>query len=205
MAALVRLTWWENGIEAIFESGSPGDGGYATRVHDSPILSAIALAAKRHEIDQRLLRIMVNSRSIQFENEQPREIGFLAEYCAESGPSFLELLQKFLVNGQVNEVTLDACNAVGTAWCLAQALRMRNDIEATAAREIHSQAMGHLLQARALTNNIETVRRRGLLLALTTEHRLREIEKADFEISRLGPPGPPKILRIGWAARRGYY
>ena len=79
----VRIQWWRDVIDQIYESGAPPRG--------SQIAAALAAAVDEHRLSRRWLDRVIEARERDLEGEQPATVRDLNRYCDDTAVSMMLL------------------------------------------------------------------------------------------------------------------
>lgn len=229
MLGEIRLQWWREGIDALFEG--------RVREHDVPhqVVGALAEAVGHGTLEQADLTALIDAREADLYSEQPESLDALETYLGATFGATQQLAAKALGGGTAAQL---AAQAIGLAWGLTGIMRAlphhvaqnriyipgdmmraagltnpsRPEGEQMAAladilSQLTARARGHIAAARERAGDIEPRVRSVLRLAPLAEGYLGTLEKAGFDpesvVYERGAMG--RQLRLTWAAlRRGY-
>jgi len=197
MLGQIRLQWWRESIEGIYE-GRP-------RHHE--VILPLAEAVARHDLTRGHFDRIIDARETDLLDETPATLAELEDYCEATASPLLYLSLEAL--GVRNGAAHDAARHLGIAWALAGIARAvpfharqkrillprevtdsagadRRDILelrpheglSTAVLALSQAAWGHLNAARALRAAVPATARPALLSAALVESHLKILAKA---------------------------
>ncbi|MEP4380575.1 MAG: phytoene/squalene synthase family protein [Alphaproteobacteria bacterium] len=220
----IRLQWWRETIEGIFE-GTP---------REHPVVDALDVAIRLHDLPRDRIEAMIDAREADLDDAPPGDLHTLETYARETSGALSALVMRCLAGS--NDTALDAARLAGTAWAiigLARAVgfhaqtqrlyipedllseyeverRRLFDLKPSAglnrAIEVMIMRADELLhEARSCSGDIPKTARRGLLLGVLGDRHIAAIRKAGFDPFAIPAAHPPPAIRLAWAAWRGRY
>lgn len=228
MLGEIRLQWWREAIEAIFEDKP-------VRKHE--VTEPLAHAIRRHAIPRAPLDRMIDTRAFDLSEDLPADMAALEEYAEGSAGALSEAMMAVLGGGKPEAVS--AARHAGTAWALvglmraapAHAARGRvflpedalkaagidrgsvlagaswQALAATVVAPICKRAREHVKLARTARRHLTRAERRALLGTQLTAMYLKQLEAAGHNVAL-----PQKernvlrpLLRLSCAALLGRY
>lgn len=111
----IRLQWWQDGINALFEEGTPAPHG------NHPVLQALAKSHARQPFDRALLERLLTARDQDLDDTPPPTPDALRDYASATGGSLVRLGLGRL--GVADATAHRAADHAGTAWALIGLLR----------------------------------------------------------------------------------
>lgn len=227
MIGQMRLQWWRDAVEAVYDGGA---------VPDHAVARPLAAAVAEHGLDRGHLDRLIDAREADLDDEPPPGMAALEAYAeATTAPLVLLTLETL---GVRDASAARAARHVGTAYALAGLLRAvpfhasRGRVMLPAdrlaahggrpreildgkpgpavratAREVADAARRHLEDARALRRDVPKAALPALLPAVLATLHLDVLAREGFDpfAARVQMPNPFRQLRLGWAALRGRY
>jgi NADH dehydrogenase [ubiquinone] 1 alpha subcomplex assembly factor 6 len=222
----IRLQWWRDAVEQIYNSKPPA--------HD--VAQALAAAVADASLDRMLLERMIDARESDLASEPPAHIEELLSYAADTAGSLVELQLQAL--GARDEASEQAGRSVGTAYALVGLIRaipfhararrayvpqsvlaekgltsedlFRSEPPValrSAVRELAGLARLHLVEAREHAGTVPRRAASALLAATVAENYLRAIERARYDVFSPSvsqrPPG--LVWRLAFRAWAGLW
>lgn len=230
MLGQIRLQWWRENIDAVFDRSSRA----AAARH--AVLDPLAEAVDRHGLSRAHFDRLIDAREADLADEPPASLSCLVNYAEVTAVPLVMLALEAL--GAGDEPAVAAGRHVGIAWALTGLLRavpfharqkrlylpaalMAEHGAATGrlfemkpgpelrpvVQAVASEAHRHLTAARALRRRLPKAALPALLPAVLAETYLGAIAKADHDVFAppVQMPHPLRHLRLGWAALRGRY
>lgn len=220
MLGEIRLQWWREAIEGIYD-GTP-------RRHE------VVLPLEKLVADQGLTRRyfddLIDVRADDLSEDAPHSIEALVRYAEGTSANLVLLALEAL--GIRSDATERAARHVGIAWALTGLVRAmpyhlsqrrvylpeeligRHGIErqnlmelrpepaiASAVEEIAARAREHLKQARALRKDVPQQAIPALLLATIADMHLRRLDKVGYDPFHTGLTLPGRFVGIRLAAK----
>jgi phytoene synthase len=227
----IRLQWWRETVEALFEP-RPGQ---APASHE--VVRPLAAAIERHRLSRAPFERLLEAREADLEPEGPATLAALTAYAEATGAPLVELALEIL---EVREPAAgEVGRAVGTAWALTGLLRAvpfhahgqrvtlpadrmaahgltvnrlfqhRPEPEALRAvvREVAAAAAGHLELARRQRAQMPAAALPALLPAALADLHLATLRRAGWDVfaPRVQLAHPLRPLRLAWRALIGRY
>lgn len=226
MLGEIRLQWWREAIEEIFE-GSP-------RRH--AVVEALADAVQGADLPREPLDRLIDARAMDLAEEPPATLDLLEAYAADTSSALQQLALRIL--DADDAPSRDAAGAVGVAWALTGLIRAmghhlrlkrvslptelierhgivrrdlmelrRSDALCDAVRELSDRASALLAEARGSRRDVPRAALPALLTAPLADVHLRRIERAGFDPFAPGIAEPLRFpgLRLAWNSLRGHY
>ncbi|PWC32407.1 phytoene/squalene synthase family protein [Azospirillum sp. TSO35-2] len=223
----MRLQFWRDGIEAVYEDGP---------VPHHGVMDPLSEAARRLDLSRPLFDRLIDAREADLDDTPPADLSCLINYAEVTGAPLVQLALEVL--GVRDATAMAAGRHVGIAYALAGILRavpflarqhrqrLPADLMARhgatsedlfAGRstaelrpvvgEIAAVARKHLADARALRRQVPKAGLPALLPATLADLHLGVIARAGNDVfaPRVLLPHPLRQLRLGWAATRGRY
>ena len=227
LAGRVRLQWWRDVLDDIYQGGE----GPPHRVARD-----LAGAVRRHRLSRHPFEQLLEAREIDLDDEAPADMAALLSY-AEATSATLVVLSLEILDAR-DEVSLNAGHHVGLAWALTGLLRaiphhaaarrvylpatlsgnscvdFRELFEGrcdpglrTAVAEIAEEARRHIEAARRNGARIPRRALPALLPATLAAAYLRNFAKAEFDpfARRIQAPGRARLIRLTVNAWRGRF
>lgn len=227
MIGQMRLQWWRDAVEAVYEGGTAPNHAVAR-----PLADAVAA----HGLDRAQLDRLIDAREADLDDEPPADLPALEAYAEATAAPLLLLTLETL--GVRDAAAMEAGRHVGTAYALAGLLRAvpfhaaRGRVMLPAdrlaahggrareildgkpgpavratVREVAAAARRHLEQARALRGSVPKAGLPALLPATLATLHLDVLAREGFDpfAARVQMPNPFRQLRLGWAALRRRY
>lgn len=188
MLGEIRLQWWREAIEGLYAGN--------TRRHD--VVTALAPAIERHNLDRALFDALIDARGTDLETTQPETLGMLESYARRTASPVVELALGVLGVDAVN--TRNVADAAGMAQALTGLLRATPHLLAAGRILLPSDVMGrHGLSERDLRSG-----KNSPALAATVEAvaaQAREHVKQARTLSRALPGSAvPALLPVSLVA-----
>ena len=111
MLGRIRLQWWREALDGLY-GGTP-------RQH--AVVEPLSEIVERHDLPRALFDRIIDGRERDLEDEPPADLQALEAYAADTSGALTRLAA--LILGLHDEQTLEAAEAVGTAWALVGLLR----------------------------------------------------------------------------------
>lgn len=228
---LIRLQWWREGIEGIYDG--------EVRRHE--VMQPLAAAVRRHGLDRALLDRLIDAREADMEDEAPADLACLVNYAEVTAAPLVALALAVLgVPAADRAADTPAATAVaghvGRAWALTGVARAvpflargrrcrlpadlmaRHGVSEAAlfdlkpepglravVRAVAERAAAELAAARALRRDLPRRAIPALLPARLASRTLATLAAADhdpFDRAVLRPDAW-RAARLGWAALSG--
>lgn len=223
----MRLQFWRDGIEAVYEDGP---------VPRHGVMDPLAEAARGLGLSRVLFDRLIDAREADLDDTPPADLTCLVNYAEVTGAPLVQLALEIL--GVRDEAAMAAGRHVGIAYALAGILRAapflarqnrqrlpedlmqrhgarsedlfagRSSAELrSVVGEIADVARRHLDEARALRRQVPKAAVPALLPATLADLHLGVIarERNDVFAPRVLLPNPFRQMKLGWAAMRGRY
>lgn len=224
---LIRLQWWREGIEGIYDG--------EVRRHE--VMQPLAAAVRRHGLDRALLDRLIDAREADMEDEAPADLACLVNYAEVTAAPLVTLALAILgVSAADHPAATAAATHVGRAWALTGVARAvpflargrrcrlpadlmaRHGVSETAlfdlkpepglrvvVRTVAERATAELAAARTLRRDLPRRAVPALLPARLASRTLATLAAADhdpFDRAVLLPDAW-RAARLGWAALSG--
>lgn len=219
MLGEIRLQWWREAIEGIYD-GTP-------RRHE--VVLALADAVAKHRLTRQCFDSLIDARAVDLSDVAPETVDALVRYAEGTSANLIWLALEML--GVRSDAATEAARHVGIAWALTGLVRAmpfhlsqrrsylpeeligrhgverRNLMElraepaiASAVEEITALARDHLKKARALKGDIPHAAVPALLLAPIAAIHVRRLAKVGYDPfdSRLTVPIRFVGIRLAW-------
>ena len=112
MACMVRLKWWEETINELYEGKSPAK-------HE--VAGNLQQIIKKYNLPHENFMQILEAREMDFAEEPPKDISILEKYAAGSSSALFALALKIL--GSEEENIKQAVHHAAIAWCITGLLR----------------------------------------------------------------------------------
>lgn len=228
MLGRIRIQWWRDMVEGLF-NGADGA--------DHPTAAELGQVIRRRQLSREALDALLDARELDLEAAPPADLAALEAYAAGTAASLQQLALEVLGAGE-NQAAREAARHVGIAWALCGLLRAypyhaasgrlflpfdlldRHGVEvedllagkpprdklALVARELADLAEDHLKQARALRRQVPKAALPALLAASLSESYLRRLAKAGYDLcDQIWSRPRPRPLYLAWRSWRGRY
>lgn len=223
----MRLQFWRDGIEALYEGGA---------VPKHGVMEPLAAAARAHGLTRALFERLIDAREADLDDMPPPGMDGLVDYAERTGAPLVELALEAL--GVQEEAARRAGRHVGVAYALTGILRAvpfharqhrlmlpADRMEAHGAKtgdlfelrsapelrpvvaEVAAAARDQLAQARALRREVPRAALPALLPAALADTYLSVISREGHDVfaARVLMPNPFRHAKLAWAAVRGRY
>ncbi len=201
----LRLKWWEDSLDSIFDGRPPRH----------PVAEALAAAAESSGLTSVPLRRQIEARSLDMANRPPVSLAELESYAKGTAGALAEATLQVL--GVTDEMSHKAAVQVGTAWGLTGLMRaapfhaaqgrsylpdslVLEGRRETAVAQVAKVAQDHLVAARGARNQVSERALPALLPAVPAQIHLNRLEKAGYDPGHVAiarPIGPLGIFRLG--------
>lgn len=219
MLGEIRLQWWREAIEGIYE-GTP-------RRHE--VVQPLARLIDEQGLTRRYFDELIDARGRDLSDDAPESVEALVSYAEQTSTNLVWLALEAL--GARSDTATKAAHHVGIAWALTGIVRAmpfhlsqrrvympdelvrRHEIDrrnlmemrpepavAAAVSDIAARARQHLEKARALRADIPKKALPALLLASIADMHLRRLARAGYDPfdSRLTVPTRFLGIRLAW-------
>ena len=224
MLGQIRLQWWREAVEGIYQG--------AVRQH--PVVESLREAVQTYGLAPERFETLLDARANDLDDAPPADLAALEAYAGATSGTLSELAMTIL--GFDDGAPLRAARLVGTAWALiglmravgfhaqTQRLYLPDDllhghgIDRRAlfelkpspalnqvVREVTRRAADLLAEARGLKGDVPRAARCGLLLAPLADRYLRDIAGADYNPFALPAAAPAQPLRLTVQSLLGRY
>ncbi len=208
---LIRLTWWREAIEEIYNNDTP-------RSH--PVIEALAAVIKEHDLDKELFLKLLYAREFDLEDVPPGSVEGLKTYAQATNVPLLKLAMTILGQNDTEEVISRVATQYGVIGMIRSVLHLRAERRCMIPSDIlgrynlspqklydfnQKQALPDILKeiAESLKENHNA--QSSLLKAHTAVSHLylRQLQKCSFDLydPRLRAPLPFMALRLWWMTR----
>lgn len=109
----MRLQWWREAIEAIYEGRPPRH----------YVVDALAPAVRAGGLDRAAFDRLLDAREADMEPEPPASLDALVGYAEGSSSTLVDLALHLLAAGRIDPAVREAGRRVGIAWALTGLLR----------------------------------------------------------------------------------
>jgi NADH dehydrogenase [ubiquinone] 1 alpha subcomplex assembly factor 6 len=222
----IRLQWWRETIEGIFE-GTP---------REHPVVAALSATIAACAIPRKALEALVDAREADMADSPLADLAALEHYAEETAGALSRTVMEAVTDADVGSIAARAAQAVGTAWALTGLARsvafharhhrlyipddLISEFEVERRRlfdlkpstqlngavaRIAERAQVHLDWARAECGGLSKVQRRVLLLATLADRHIARMRAAGFDPFAFEETPAPETLRLAWTAFRGGY
>lgn len=187
LVARMRLKWWHDALDQVFEGAPP----------HHPVARALARAVPLG-LDKAVLKGVVEAHADALGTAPDFDADGLARRAdAALGPVFIQALDLLGARAPVAE---RAAAAAARAWALVTVLRLE-PLPADRVRPIHAAALGHRREAGRPTGGAGPV----LIPMVLADIYLGRIAKAGFDLghplARRSDPGVLALPKLWWAAK----
>jgi len=222
----IRLQWWRETIEGIFE-GTP---------REHPVVAALSATIAACAVPRKELGALVDAREADMEDGPPADLAALERYAEETAGALSRMVMEAVSDAGAGSTAARAAQDVGTAWALTglarsvafharhQRLYIPEDLISEfeverrrlfdlkpspqlngAVARIAERAQVRLDRARGERADLSKVQRRVLLPATLADRHIARMRAAGFDPFAFEETPVPGTLRLAWAAFRGGY